>query len=529
VSPVTAREPGTGNQEPGSRSVPGSRFPAPGQYTPPRLVGQVHGKDVFSIVQDTHAPVGTLLGLIVFALVLRSVGLNSGLWVDEIYSVLWSFRGSFGDVLTYYRGDNKHPLYALLANLSAGIFGESSWSVRLPAMLFGVATIPMVYTFGRLVGSKREGLLAAAILTVSYHHVWFSQNARGYSMLAFWTLLTSYLLLRGLREGRPSLWLWYGVAAALGVYTHLTMVFTVVAQALVAGWELIAQARRRERTADWRAVALGFVLSALLTLLFYAPILGQVIEFFTNKPSELKGVSSPGWAAQEAVRVLKLGLGAGFGLGAVVLVGGIVLVAAGVLSYMRQSFTVLLTIGLPAAVTVAGALVTRGTMYPRFFFFLIGFALLIAVRGALELSGTAKQGVRRYFAPVFVGLIVVASLASLPANYRYSKQDFVGAMRFVEASKAAGDRVVSVGVTMEPYQALFRRPWRYVSTAGDLADVRTRGRVWLVYTFPRYVARQTPEIWAVIQEQCTQRRVFRGTVGDGDLVVCTLERAPEPA
>ena len=39
-------------------------------------------------------------------------------------------------------------------------------------------------------------LAAAGLLTVSYHHVWFSQNARAYTALLFFTLIATTLCLR---------------------------------------------------------------------------------------------------------------------------------------------------------------------------------------------------------------------------------------------------------------------------------------------------------------------------------------------
>ena len=47
-----------------------------------------------------------------------------------------------------------------------------------------------------------EALPAYPLIATSYHHVWFSQNARAYTTLALLRLVTSGLLLRVLRDGR---------------------------------------------------------------------------------------------------------------------------------------------------------------------------------------------------------------------------------------------------------------------------------------------------------------------------------------
>ena len=46
--------------------------------------------------------------------------------------------------------------------------------------------------------------------------------------LFFWTILSSWLLLRALQQARPQLWIAYAPAAALGVYTHMTMLFVIL-------------------------------------------------------------------------------------------------------------------------------------------------------------------------------------------------------------------------------------------------------------------------------------------------------------
>ncbi len=478
-------------------------------------------------VDDT--PWTALAVLTVVALALRLYHVNSGLWVDEISGLLDTFRGSFGDVLTQYVGDVKHPLYAVLTNRVIAVAGEAPWALRLVAVLFGAATVPALYFFARRIVSRREALLAAALLTLSYHHVWFSQNARGYTMLVFFTLLSTTFLLQALEDGRRSRWIWFAVTAALGVYAHLTMVFAVGAQALAAAYALLVARPSAHRARDWRGALFGFVLAGFLTLALYGPMLSQVVNYFVNKPSELRGVSSPAWAVAEAIRVLKLGVSATGALGAVVLLAGLVTVAAGALDLLRRHTTAALAMMLPVVLTVLGAFLARGTMYPRFFFFLVGFALVIVVHGAMVVGGWLARAVPRLsgetIGTVGVALLLVASAAALSFNYRLPKQDFEGALRFVERSRAADDRVVTAGYPATAAYSLLRGlPWARMTSAADLAGARAGARVWMVYAFPRYVETDVPDVWAVIERDCTVQGIFRGTVGGGDVVVCTLER-----
>ena len=85
-----------------------------------------------------------LVVLTVLAAVLRVIGINRGLWWDEIYFLLVSVRHPLVEIVTIFPGDIQHTLYAILARLSILTFGEHVWSLRLPALIFGVASIPML-------------------------------------------------------------------------------------------------------------------------------------------------------------------------------------------------------------------------------------------------------------------------------------------------------------------------------------------------------------------------------------------------
>jgi uncharacterized membrane protein YuzA (DUF378 family) len=461
------------------------------------------------------------------AAVLRAIDLGTELWLDEMITSVLTIRPPARELLTVYKGDNQHPLYSLLAYASVALFGDTPWALRLPAMVFGVASVPMLYLLGRRVATPREALFAAALLAVSYHHVWFSQNARGYTLLAFWAILATDLLLRGIREERRSAFVGYAVVAALGIYTHLTMVFLVAAHVLVCVWMSFAV---RGRRLGWKLPALGFVLGGMLTLALYGPILVQVVDWFTNRPSRLLGVSTPAWALGEGWRILRIGFGAGWSM----IAAGVVF-AVGLVSYARRSPLVFALFVLPGVTTVAGALFGRGTMYPRFFFFLIGFAMLIVVRGASVIGELAARVVARGrgearlasgIGGALVALMILASVLSLRYNYAYPKQPFLAAAAHVDANANPGEPVAVLNASRYAYLEYYRRAWTPLMQDDALNALRKAGQsVWLVYTFPRYLALEAPAVIETIRAECGNAVKFDGTVGDGDVFVCVLPPA----
>jgi mannosyltransferase len=472
-----------------------------------------------------------LAALTVLAACLRIIGLNRGLWWDEIYFLVITVRHPLVEILTIFPGDTQHPLYSVLAWLSVHAFGEHAWTLRLPAFAFGVASVPLIYHFAAELAGRTEAWLSAALLTVLYHHVWFSQNARGYSMLAFFAMLSTWLLIRALEgDNSNSSRFGYALATALGLYSHLTMAFLVASHvAIILCLALFGQPNTlRQRSRGFLMVA--FPVAAALSLLFYAPILTQVQQFFMHRPSSMKAVSTPSWAIGEILRGLSLGFGTGAALSAAA-----VILAFGAWSYFRQSRLIFACLTLPGLVTAAGAFLARGTMYPRFYFYLIGFAALMLVRGMVAIPQWIAARFNSLFSrpmpmqpsaltAALAVLILGASAFSLLRNYRYPKQDYKSAIDFVNEHKLPGDTVLTGGAAAFPLLQYYSEPWRSFDTVAKLKDAMAQRKpVWLIYTMPRYLEAQIPGSTDVIRQGFTIVGEFPGTVGDGDVYVGRLK------
>ena len=145
----------------------------------------------------TAATIWFLLLVTAVGIALRVAGLGQDLWIDELATLDDLRAMSPGDLVSSYTSANQHVLNSLLVWASIRIFGEAEWSVRLPALLFGVATIPAMYWLGRLARLGRGAALGgSALLALSYHHIWFSQNARGYTGYILFSLLATGALVR---------------------------------------------------------------------------------------------------------------------------------------------------------------------------------------------------------------------------------------------------------------------------------------------------------------------------------------------
>ncbi len=460
-----------------------------------------------------------LIGILIAATLLRLFRLNLDLWLDEIDTLIHNARASYGEIITTYKTQNQHFLFSLLAHTSLLIFGESAWALRLPAVLFGVGSVWVLYLLARQVSDQQEAVLTAVLLAFSYHHVWFCQNARGYTILLFWTLLASWLFLKGLQERQPRIWLYYACAVALGVFTHMTMVFVTMGHFVTYMWLLFVQ---RGQVWPNKLIPLfsGFCLAILLTFQLHAFTLTQIFGPAIEDLSPVVAWRSPLWTLQELLKGLHLGIGKSMGVFFAIALSGV-----GCLSYVRRQPLVLHFLFNPIVLGSIVIIVIGHPLWPRFFFFAIGFAILIIVRGTMVL-GQAVGRILRWPAnrSVFLGrgltiMIIVMSAMSLVFVYR-PKQNFIGARNFVNGARQPGDAVVAVGLAVFPYTEYYAPEWEIASNLDQLNVIRSRSaRTWVIYTFPLYMQSVHPEILEIIQREYNLIRRFEGTLGGGTIFV----------
>ncbi len=156
-------------------------------------------------------------------LVLRLGGLNAPVTYDEAYTYVAFASRSWWGALSDYSVPNNHIFHTLLVQLAVHIFGNHPWSLRLPALLAGLALIPAAYVLGKKLYSTETGLVAAALVAYLPELVFFSTDARGYSLVAFFTLLSFIFGLQVTRKKSHLAWQALVLCTALGCFTVPTM------------------------------------------------------------------------------------------------------------------------------------------------------------------------------------------------------------------------------------------------------------------------------------------------------------------
>jgi hypothetical protein len=202
-----------------------------------------------------------LLLIVAVGAIVRFATLGTqGFWRDEWLTIGIISQGPGGIVDQTINHDTSPPLYFLVAAGWERVFGSGEFALRSLSALFGTATIPAVYAAGAALGSRRAGLVAAALTTASPLMIWYSQEARPYALFAFLAALSFLFFVQALRGGGRR-WLWgWAIASTFALSTHY---FAIVLIGVEAAW-LLWRLTGSRRTV---AIAIGVVAAVSLALL----------------------------------------------------------------------------------------------------------------------------------------------------------------------------------------------------------------------------------------------------------------------
>jgi len=115
-----------------------------------------------------------------------------------------------------------HPVAGYLAALGFELFGDSSTSLRVPFLVLGIASVVPFYLLMRELVSVPAALFAAALFGASRWLALGSRTADELFTGVFFELVAIYLLLRGLRTGRPWNFVGAGVASGILMYEYVS-------------------------------------------------------------------------------------------------------------------------------------------------------------------------------------------------------------------------------------------------------------------------------------------------------------------
>jgi len=224
--------------------------------------------------KDELGFLAVVLVIMVLAAIYRLERAWSPMSHDEAYTYV-AFSRSLFTAISDYHLPNNHVFHTILVYFSTQLFGLQPWAVRLPAFVAGVLIVPAAYWLAKRLYDRWTGLGAALLVAWFPALIAYANDARGYTLVALFTVLTLVLGDIVRKEKNLFAWMMISLCSALGLYTVPVMLFPfgvlfvwLLLENQVEGsgpyrtkWEFIWY---------WLAAGIG---TAVLTLLFYTPIL----------------------------------------------------------------------------------------------------------------------------------------------------------------------------------------------------------------------------------------------------------------
>ena len=191
---------------------------------------------------------------------LRLWHLGYPLEYDEIWTYEQYASGSVVEIFTRLETPNNHPLNSLIVKLMTSVAGPQPISMRMPAALAGILTLPLLGWIAlRLTRRRSVALWSMFFLACSAPAAQYAQCARGYEyqLLLLLGVVGAQLMFN--RGRRWSLWA-IPLLGALSILTLPTSVLFLLVPAFCHWWP-----RRRNR-----ALFLSYAVLGVFALLYFS-------------------------------------------------------------------------------------------------------------------------------------------------------------------------------------------------------------------------------------------------------------------
>jgi 4-amino-4-deoxy-L-arabinose transferase-like glycosyltransferase len=372
----------------------------------------------------------------------------SSLHHDEAYTYM-AFAHSLRSAITDYHLPNNHVFHSILVYFSTQLFGNAPWAVRLPAFTAGILLIPAVYSLAKSHYTRLIGLAAGLLVAFSPALIGYSDNARGYTLVALFGLLLLVLGHQVTLSKNRLAWLSIVLISALGMFTVPSFLFPF---GILYVWLLLESKSTINPGYSSRGEFIKYwffsgMCSALLTLLLYLPIL-----IYSGADSLLSNpfVASVSWSG--FLETLVQRLRETWSEWTFRVPGWlIILVITGwILSLLlhRKISTTRVPLQLASAVWIVALLVIqRPNAWSKVWMFLLPLVILWAAAGIFGSLGLLK--IKKIPLPAILLLLVLAFvgynastlLPQLPVLWQ-AKGDEESAVLFVKADMEGEDGLV---------------------------------------------------------------------------------------
>ncbi|TNF93649.1 MAG: hypothetical protein EP297_12405 [Gammaproteobacteria bacterium] len=361
--------------------------------------------------------------VVALAAVLRIYHLDfESLFVDEIRQVsCYPYELSKIFSCAVYQ---QHPPLDFWIGHIVALFSYTDFSVRLPAAIFGTASVGMVMSIARPVSGQIWALWAGLMFAILPFHIHYSQEARPYALAIFLFLVVLRVLLwiSDAKEVQLKHYLLLFLASILFLLTRaLSPLVSMFAIGVVffMFWLYSIRQYGLLRTTSQRTYVsqMAIFIAAAVS---YLPVLQVIISKSGRYLSTEEARSVYEWVSQlvseGAQSVFLVWVAQSEPIGYLLVVGFIFAILALLSGKMHHPFGIKLVLILPVAIVTMIVIYYAKTSYPLrppYMIFVLPLALLSSAIGFSSISKLFSPRMQRLLVLVVMGLSVLWIVPSL--------------------------------------------------------------------------------------------------------------------
>lgn len=428
-----------------------------------------------TMVDSRLVEIALLLAITGLAALLRFYKLGEwSFWIDEIFTIN-RVQAHYGSLSEAFQNLPPNffwtPISLLLTSGSLSLFGVSEWSARLVPALIGILSIPLIYIPVKRIFGPGIALISALLLAISPWHLYWSQNARFYTMLMLLFVLALLAFYFAFEQDKWWLIIVFWVFFYLSASERLLAIFLIPVVVIYLPLLLLSRDKippgfnRRNLALVFLPIAAVVTVEVISIIVLGESVTEGYLEWFLLHRSD------------DPLRLaFFIASGIGIPLLVLALFGGLRLVyranRAGTLLFLGAFIPILMLI------TLNPFLFTKD----RYVFVTLPSCVILAattVKGLFDLE-TARP---KLLALGVLSLLVADAAADNLMYYRVnngSRRDWRGAFSLIEENGADDDLVVMFWPELGQYYLGEQReilPWRDI----DIDEVATSDRrVWFV-------------------------------------------------
>jgi mannosyltransferase len=160
------------------------------------------------------------------------LGFNS-LWLDEASTYTFATMSLSGIWQATTGGEFNPPLFYWMEHVMLALGNNETILRFIPAVL-GSLTVPLVYIVGKEFVDRNVGIIAATACAFSPFLIYYSQEARAYSVVLFFIVFSMVFFLRALKTDDTMDWVLFGILSSLAFWSHFYAMVIIGALVLYA-------------------------------------------------------------------------------------------------------------------------------------------------------------------------------------------------------------------------------------------------------------------------------------------------------